>query len=295
MRTVTTAQDSGDLSFCEQFFGLQEAPFSMAPDPRYLFESASHVTALTQLALAIERREPLVVVTGEIGTGKTLLCRLVLERQKRQTFVSIINNSLLGRDDLLKQLLQDFGVISKDRTMALEASRHDLVHALEDFLASLITLRAHAVVIIDEAQHIQFDVLEQIRLLSNIGEARGTALQIILVGQGDLDAILLRPEMRHFQQRVSRRLRLEPLSAEELPLYIEHRLSSGSYGDEIEVARRGRARSHDGRVGRSRRGRELHHRGDGHDLAMVRRYPARRQPSLRPRDGSGVHTAGAYD
>jgi general secretion pathway protein A len=179
------------------------------------------------VAYAIERREPLVVITGEIGTGKTLLCRTVLQRTERKTFVSVINNPLLQRDDLLKQLLQDFGVISKDRTKMTAMSRHDLVHALEDFLTSLIALQAHAVVIIDEAQHIQPDVLEQIRLLSNVDDERGTMLQIILVGQADLESLLARPELRQFQQRVSRRLRLEPLSADELRLYIEHRLAVG--------------------------------------------------------------------
>ena len=107
-------------------------------------------------------------MTGEIGIGKTLLCRTVLQRFDRRTFVSVINNPLLGPDDLLRQMLQDFGVISTDRATAPGASRHDLVHALGGFLASLISLDSHAVVMIDEAQHMQPEVLEQIRLLSNI-------------------------------------------------------------------------------------------------------------------------------
>src|SRR5713226_4273066 len=100
----------------ELFFGLNEAPFSLAPDPRFLFASASHSAALAQVAYALERREPLVVITGEIGTGKTLLCRTVLQQIRRQTFLAVINDPLLECDDLLKQLLEDFGVISKDRT-----------------------------------------------------------------------------------------------------------------------------------------------------------------------------------
>ena len=142
----------------EQFFGLNDAPFRLAPDPRYLFESASHAHALQQLAYAIERREPLLVVTGEIGTGKTLLCRTVLQRQNRRTFVSVFHDPLLERDDFLMQMLQDFGIVSTDRTAVIEPrSRHDLVHALEDFLSSLVLLDAHAVVMIDEAQHVQPD------------------------------------------------------------------------------------------------------------------------------------------
>ena len=228
-----------DVAFCqpagvalpamgyEQFFGLNDAPFTLAPNPRYLFESASHTDALTQLAYAIDRREPLIIVTGEIGTGKTLLCRTVLQRLDRRTFVSVINDPLLERDDLLKQMLQDFGVMSSDRTRVLATSRHDLVHALEDFLSSLIALDAHGVVMIDEAQHVQPDVLEQIRLLSSVDAPSGTRLQIVLVGQLDLEALLGRPELRQFQQRVSRRIRLEPLKESELRAYIDHRLAVG--------------------------------------------------------------------
>lgn len=215
----------------EQFFGLNDAPFSLAPDPRYLFESASHAQALQQLTYAMERREPLLVVTGEIGTGKTLLCRTVLQRAGRRVFVSVIHNPLLERDEFLKQLLQDFGIVSADRaTAAVTGSRHDLVHALEDFLSSLVALDAHAVVIIDEAQHIQPDVLEQIRLLSNIDAPDGTRLQIILVGQIDLETLLARPDLRQFQQRVSRWVRLKPLAEPELAAYVDHRLSVGRAG-----------------------------------------------------------------
>jgi general secretion pathway protein A len=218
----------------ERFFGLNETPFSLAPNPRFLFESATHAAALAQIAYALERREPLVVITGEIGTGKTLLCRTVLQRLERKTFLSIINDPLLERDDLLKQLLQDFGVIPKDRTRMTKASRHELIQTLQAFLTSLLPIQAHAVVIIDEAQHLQPDVLEQIRLLSNIDDAHGTMLQIILVGQTDLEPLLSRPELRQFQQRVSRRFELKPLNADEVQQYIEHRLA---------LARRARAPS----------------------------------------------------
>jgi general secretion pathway protein A len=214
----------------EAFFGLSEAPFSLAPDPRFLFESASHSTALAQVAYALERREPLVIITGEIGTGKTLLCRTVLQRLGRKTFLSVINDPLLERDELLKELLQDFGVISKDRTKLTDASRHELIETLHAFLRSLAPIQAHAVVIVDEAQHLQPDVLEQLRLLSNIDDERGTLLQIILVGQTDLEPLLSRPELRQLQQRVSRRCRLEPLNQDEVKEYIRHRLALARAG-----------------------------------------------------------------
>jgi len=208
----------------EPFFGFHQPPFSLAPDTRFRFHSASHAAALAHITYALERREPVVVVTGEIGTGKTLLCRTVVERLERKTFLSIITDPLLEHDDLLKQMLQDFGVVSKDRTRLTPTSRHDLVHALQEFLSSLAALHAHAVVIIDEAQHVQPDILEQIRLVSNIQDERGTMLQIILVGQTDLDELLSRSELRALKQRVSRSVRLDALSPAEVAQYIDHRL-----------------------------------------------------------------------
>jgi general secretion pathway protein A len=222
---VTTTASGERVEGYERFFGFKEPPFSLAPNPRFLFESASHAAALAQVAYAIERREPLVVITGEIGIGKTLLCRTVLQRLERKTFVSVINDPMLERDDLLKHILQDFGIISKDRTRLASTTRHELIHALQEFLASLAPLQAHAVLIVDEAQHLRPDVLEQIRLLSNIDDERGTLLQIILVGQSDLERLLARPDLRQFQQRVSRRVQLAPLTEYELKQYIEHRLA----------------------------------------------------------------------
>jgi len=227
---VTDPQRREQVDGYESYFGLNEAPFSLAPDPRFLFASASHSDALEQVAYALERREPLVVVTGEIGTGKTLLCRTVLQQLRRKTFLSVISDPLLDRDDMLKQLLEDFGIISKDRTRLTETTRHELTQALHEFLRSLVPIQAHAVVMIDEAQHLKPEVLEQIRLLSNVDDQRGTLLEIILVGQPGLEALLARPDMQQLQQRVSRRVRLEPLSRAEVRQYIEHRLTLARQG-----------------------------------------------------------------
>jgi general secretion pathway protein A len=223
MGFMPTGGPSGLVEHYEPFFGLNEAPFSLVPDPRFLFASASHSTALAQVAYALERREPLVVITGEVGTGKTLLCRTVLQRLERKTFLSVIDDPLLERDDLLKQLLRDFGVVSTSGAPA-GVGRHDLVQALRAFLSSLSPIDAHAVVIVDEAQHLQPDVLEQIRLLANADDGRGGLLQIILAGQEGLEQLLSRPDLRQLQQRVSRRLVLKPLDGEEVRQYIEHRL-----------------------------------------------------------------------
>ena len=219
----------------EVFFGFREPPFSLAPDPRFLFDSGSHAAAREQVGRALERREPLVVVTGEIGTGKTLLCRSVVQKLASRTFLSIVHDPMLDRDELLKQMLQDFGVISKDRSRLAPTTRHELVHALQEFLLSLVPLKGHAVLVIDEAQHLQPDAVEQLRLVSNVHDDAGTLLQIVLVGQPSLEAVLARPELRQVKQRVSRHVRLEPLGIAELSLYIDHRLA---------VAREGATASH---------------------------------------------------
>ena len=274
---------------------MNEAPFSLAPDPRFLFASASHSAALAQVAYALERREPLVVITGEIGTGKTLLCRTVLQRLRRKTFLSVINDPLLERDDLLKQMLQDFGVIAKDRTRLTETSRHELIETLQAFLRSLAPIQAHAVVIIDEAQHLRPDVLEQIRLLSNIDDERGTLLQIILVGQTDLEPLLARPELRQLQQRVSRRLRLEPLNRGEVEQYIQHRLARARDGKRpaqlpgaTELAQELAAWDEDQRERRVHAGRYSRR------ITALRRPAARDQPALRSLARSGPRVPAAH-
>ena len=208
----------------EQFFGFAESPFSLSDDTRYRFASASHESALAEVTHALGRREPVVVVTGEIGLGKTFLCRTVIERLPRKVFLSIVHDPMLGRDDLLKRILEDFGVLSANSASAANVGRHELVNALEKFLASLAQIDAHAVVILDEAQHLQPEVLEQIRLLANIHDDRGTLLQIVLVGQPDLQALLDRPELQQLRQRVTRSVALKPLTDEEVQQYVLHRM-----------------------------------------------------------------------
>ena len=208
----------------EQYFGLVESPFSLTPNPRFLFESESHSAAIEQVTLALRRREALVVITGEVGTGKTMLCRTLLQALEPRTFISVITNPLLTAEDLLRQVLEDFGMLSRESARTAEASQHDLVKALQQFLASLVPLRAHAVILIDEAQHLQPEVLEQVRLLSNFETESQKLLQIVLVGQSDLEAVLERPELRQLAQRISRRHPLQPLKRYEVAQYVERRL-----------------------------------------------------------------------
>jgi type II secretory pathway predicted ATPase ExeA/cell division septation protein DedD len=209
----------------ERYYGLVEPPFSLTPNPRFLFESRSHSAAFEQVRYALARREPIILVTGETGTGKTMLCRTVLEKLEPRTFLSIVTDPLLGAEDLLTQVLDDFGVLPKDRSQLERANRHDLIRTLEKFVQSLGSLKAHAVIMVDEAQHLKPEVLEQIRLLSNFENDENRLLQIVLVGQPGLEEVLGHPEMRQLEQRITRRHRLEPLGAEEVRQYIERRIA----------------------------------------------------------------------
>src|SRR5580704_3768805 len=154
----------------ENYYGFAEKPFSLTPDPKYLYRSQSHANAFELLQYGIRRREGFVVITGDIGTGKTTLCRALLEQVDRTTFTALVLNPFLSEEDLLKRILQDFGVISREeiKTGRLGGvSKQELIEALQDFLLGLIPLNASAVLIIDEAQNLPLPVLEQIRILSN--------------------------------------------------------------------------------------------------------------------------------
>ncbi len=223
----------------EQYFGLVESPFSLTPNTRFLFESESHSAALEQVTLALRRREALAVITGEVGTGKTLLCRTIVQDLEPRTFISVISNPLLTAEDLLKQLLHDFGLMSREEARANAFTQHELVATLQRFIASLVPLRAHAIILIDEAQHLQPEVLEQVRLLSNFETDSQKLLQIVLVGQLDLDTVLDRPELRQLRQRISRRHQLQPLKPYEVEQYVERRLWVAHGG--LGLAKAGRA------------------------------------------------------
>jgi len=212
----------------EQYYGFAEKPFSLTPDPKYLYRSQPHADAFDLLQYAIRRREGFVVVTGDIGTGKTTLCRAVLEEIDRTTFTALVLNPFLSEEDLLKRILQDFGVISRDELKSgrlAHVSKQELIDALQDFLLGLIPLKASAVLIIDEAQALPLPVLEQIRILSNLETDKEKLLQIILVGQLDLGTLLRSPEVRQLDQRVSIRYQLDPLDAEAVAAYVAHRLT----------------------------------------------------------------------
>jgi general secretion pathway protein A len=216
----------------EPFYGLREKPFSLSADPRFLFRSPAHGPAFDELLAGIRRREGLIVLTGEIGTGKTTVCRSVLGQLDRRTFAAFVADPFVSREDLLKTLLVDFGVISigdLTRGRFTGATRSDLSYPLYEFLDSLVPLQAFAVVVIDEAQNLSLPLLEEIRILSEL-ERREKLLQVVLVGQPELRSSLRLPQMRQVDQRVSVRTELTALDAEGVSGYVAHRLGVASLG-----------------------------------------------------------------
>jgi type II secretory pathway predicted ATPase ExeA len=211
----------------EEYYGFVQPPFSLTPDPRFLYRSESHDVALQQVWQAIRRKEGFIVLTGDIGTGKTTLCRTLLEQFDPTTFTALILNPFLSIEELLREVLLSFGVVSKESMTSgrlVTASKHELIRTLHDFLLSLVPLSGSAVLIIDEAQHLSPEVLEEIRVLSNLETNEQKLLQIVLVGQLNLLELLRKSELRQLNQRVSIRCSLKPLTREEVEAYITHRL-----------------------------------------------------------------------
>ena len=211
----------------EDYYGFVQPPFSLTPDPRFLYRSESHDLALQQVWQAIRRKEGFIVLTGDIGTGKTTLCRTLLEQFDQTTFTALILNPFLSVEELLREVLLSFGIVSKDALKSgrlATASKHELVRTLHDFLLSLVPLHGSAVLIIDEAQHLSTDVLEEIRVLSNLETNDQKLLQVVIVGQLNLLDILAKAELRQLNQRISIRCSLKALTREEVEAYVTHRL-----------------------------------------------------------------------
>jgi general secretion pathway protein A len=222
---------SSSLTY-EPFYGLREKPFSLSADPRFLYKSPAHAPAFDAILAGIRRREGLIVLTGEIGTGKTTLCRSVLQQLDRRTFAAFVPDPFVSREDLLKTLLVDFGVIAiSDLTRGrfTSASRSELSYLLYEFLDSLVPLQAFAVLVIDETQNLSLPLLEEIRILSEL-ERREKLLQVVLIGQPELRSSLTLPQMRQVDQRVSVRCELTALDAEGVVGFVNHRLVVAGLG-----------------------------------------------------------------
>lgn len=221
----------------EEFYGFVQSPFTLTPDPRFLYRSESHEEAINLLFRAIRRKEGFIVLTGDIGTGKTTICRALMEQLDTATFTSLILNPFLSVEELLREVLLDFGVVSREAVRSgriATASKHELISTLHEFLLSLMAIKGNGVLIIDEAQHLSPQVLEQIRVISNLETNESKLLQIVLVGQLNLLDVLAEAELRQLDQRISIRAALKPLTREEVEAYIAHRLWVAHGGTSVQ-------------------------------------------------------------
>ncbi len=196
----------------------------MTPNTRFVFWGGSVSLALEQVMLGLGAREGVMVITGDTGTGKTMLCRALAHHLRQDAFLSMVVNPTLGPSDLLRQILDDFGVASNSPHPSA-GTNYELFRTLEQFLVARIPQGDRAVVLIDEAHHLRSDVLEQIRLLSNLESQDAKLLQIVMVGNPDLETVLSQPEQRELSQRVSRHCQLLPLTPAEMARYINHRMA----------------------------------------------------------------------
>ena len=203
------------------FYGLVEKPFSITPDPRYLFLSGRHAEALAHLVYGIDEAGGFIQLTGEVGTGKTTIIRSLLARQPDKAEIALILNPRMAAAEFMLTLCEELGILVPD---SAETSVKDLIDILNRYL-----LRAHSegrrvVLVVDEAQTLAPELLEQVRLLTNLETETQKLLQIILIGQPELRELLARNDLRQLAQRVTGRYHLDPLSRDETSSYIKHRL-----------------------------------------------------------------------
>ncbi len=208
----------------EAYYGLKESPFSITPDPRFLFLTRSHRDALAYLHYGIEQRKGFLALTGEVGTGKTLLIRTLLGQLPQEVETAIVMNARLTFKQLLYLALLDFNVQPPGR------SKVDLLLALQQFLLRMRDKQGNAVLIIDEAQNLSEESLEEFRLLSNFETASTKLIQIVLVGQPELRSLLNRHSLRQLRQRIPGVYDLSRLPAEAIREYVDFRISVASQG-----------------------------------------------------------------
>jgi general secretion pathway protein A len=204
-----------------EYFGLKEVPFSIAPDPHYFYISEGHREALAHLMYGINSDGGFVLLTGEVGTGKTTVCRCLIEQMPENCEVAFILNPKLSSVELLAAICDEFRITYPKGTETIK----DLVARINDFLILIHETERRAILIIEEAQNLSVEVLEQVRLLTNLETSQRKLLQIIMLGQPELIKTLARPELRQLSQRITARFHLGPLAKHEIAAYVNHRLS----------------------------------------------------------------------
>ena len=253
----------------EKFYRFSEKPFSLTPDPRFLFLSKHHQGALDHMLYGVNRREGFMTIIGDVGTGKTTLCRCLLDRLNDNIQVALILNPMLSDMDLLRTCVHDLGVnpvpVYSDDTVSLDAfyegefvepdslplptptevldmgwvnqaSKKELIDALNAFLLAQQDMGGSTVLIIDEAQNLSPEVMEQLRILSNLETEKEKLLQIIFVGQLELNDKLKSPELKQLNQRISIRYEIIPLSKQETVQYINHRILVAGAGARVSFS-----------------------------------------------------------
>lgn len=209
-----------------EYYHLNEHPFSLTPDPKYLYFAANHRAACEHVLYGIRSRKGFITLTGECGCGKSTICRAVLERLGPDTRTALILNPVLDGLQLLRAILADFGIKVQSE------DRFTLIQALNEFLLEQAEDGVNVVLIIDEAQDLPAQTLEEVRLLSNLETTQQKLLQIVLSGQPELKERLADPALRQLRQRITVRYHIPPLAATEVGAYIAHRLeTAGATGE----------------------------------------------------------------
>jgi general secretion pathway protein A len=202
-----------------EFYGLRLSPFDITPNPRFLFHSTKHREAFNHLLYGIRERKGFVQLTGEVGAGKTTLCRALLEHLDKKYSTALILNPVLNADELMRAIATEFGLDVKGR------DRLETIAAISDFLLKQTLAGKETVLIVDEAQNLTEDLLEQVRLISNIETDDRKLLQIVLMGQPELRDRLNQHKLRQLRQRITVRYHLASLTCREVGQYIQHRLA----------------------------------------------------------------------
>ena len=210
-----------------EYYGLKEAPFNITPDPKFVHFSRRHREAYDHLLYGITHRKGFVSLVGEVGSGKTTLCRSVLSALPGDVVTGLILNPALTDTQLLRAVLRDFGIRVRRR------DRLSYLEELNDFLLEQNGAGRNVTLIIDEAQDLSLSAMEQVRLLNNLETDRQKLMQIVLVGQPELEEKIRRPELRQLRQRIMVQARLHALEKEEVAGYLRHRLHIAGAGERI--------------------------------------------------------------